>query len=131
MNPCRQEGSLPYRPGLPQDKGAVLISVADNGPGLNPEDREKVFEPFFNSRATSLGISLGLSYAYAVIKDHQGQITVHSPVPPEYAPKPAGSGNSHGPGTQFLIELPVRLEKTLEAEIGEPAKLLDPPLLPL
>jgi two-component system, NtrC family, sensor kinase len=126
-----QGGVIALSTRFAQDKGVVLISVADNGPGLNPEDREKVFEPFFNTRATSLGISLGLSYAYAVIKDHQGHISVYSPVLPEYARKPAGSGNANGPGTQFLIELPIRLEKPSAVESRDSAAPPpEPPLLP-
>ena len=114
-----------------EDKGSVLISVADSGPGLDLEDREKIFEPFFNTKATSLGIGLGLSYSYAVIKDHQGQISVYSPILPEYAPKMAESENPNGPGSQFLIELPIRSEKVLGPGNQERSRLQEPPMLPL
>ena len=125
-----QRGIIAVVTKFAKDKGSVLISVADSGPGINPEDREKIFEPFFNTKSTSLDIGLGLSFSYAVIKDHQGKYRFIAQYSRSWAQN-GPSGNSVGPGTQFFIEMPVRLEKTLEAEIGEPAKLLDPPLLPL
>ena len=102
-----QEGVIALKTKLSEDAGSVVISMADNGMGIDPEDLAKIFEPFFAAKSTSLDIGLGLSFAYAVIRDHQGKISVHSPVPPEVAQELAESGNSSGPGTLFLIELPV------------------------
>jgi two-component system NtrC family sensor kinase len=110
-----------------KDKGAVLISIADSGPGLTPVDQEKVFEPFYTTKATSLDIGLGLSYSYAVIKDHRGHISVHSPVLPAYSPAMAQSFHASGPGTQFLIELPIGSFEPLATESKEPFKLPAPP----
>ncbi len=122
-----QDGIIAVVTKFAKDKGAVLISIADSGPGLTPVDQEKVFEPFYTTKSTSLDIGLGLSYSYAVIKDHQGHISVHSPVLPAYSPAMAQSFHASGPGTQFLIELPIRSSEPLATESKEPLKLPDPP----
>jgi two-component system, NtrC family, sensor kinase len=114
-----------------QDKGSVLISVADNGPGINSQARAKIFEPFFNTKSTSLGIGLGLSFSYAVIKDHQGKISVFSPIQPELAQEMAGPGNSNGPGTQFFIEMPLAHQEALDAGSQEVAELPVLSMLPM
>ncbi len=63
----------------------VRIDIRDNGIGMTPEQQSRCFEPFFTTknvdRDTGVGLSgsgLGLAAAYAVIKDHNGAITVHS-----------------------------------------------------
>lgn len=118
-----KEGIIAVASKFAKDKGWVLISVADNGPGINPADRAKIFEPFFNTKSTSLGIGLGLSFSYAVIKDHQGKISVFSPIQPELAQEMARSGNSSGPGTQFFIEMPIAPQEALNAASQEVAGL--------
>ena len=70
--------------------------MSDSGPGLDPEQREHVFERFYRadqsrSRASG-GAGLGLSIVAAVAEAHGGHVTVES-----------GSGG----GTTFRIELPL------------------------
>jgi signal transduction histidine kinase len=72
-----------------------------------------------------------LSFSYAIIKDHQGKISVYSPVLPEYAQEMDRSGNSSGPGTQFLIELPIILQEAMDGESLEISKLPAVAALPL
>jgi PAS domain S-box-containing protein len=69
----------------------VLISVEDNGRGIEPEILDKIFEPFFTTKKGVRGSGLGLSSVYGIIKNHKGHITVKSEV---------------GKGSIFKIYLP-------------------------
>ena len=55
------------------DEDAVVISVADDGPGIKPADAAKVFDPFFTRRKT-MGMGVGLSICYGILEDHHGTI---------------------------------------------------------
>ena len=67
----------------------VTLEVADNGSGLAPEMRTKIFEPYFSTKENGTG--LGLTIVSQIIEDHRGYIRA---LPNE--PK----------GTRFSIELP-------------------------
>ena len=56
---------------------AIRIGVLDNGPGLDSRQREKIFEPFYTTKAKGTG--LGLAIARRVIDAHGGRIAV--PIP--------------------------------------------------
>ncbi|HJV08969.1 MAG TPA: HAMP domain-containing sensor histidine kinase [Acidimicrobiales bacterium] len=83
------------RVGVRQENGAVVLEVADEGPGLFPEEAAKVFERFYRadpSRNRNLGgTGLGLSIVAAVAQAHGGRADVES-VP--------------GHGARFWVELP-------------------------
>ena len=75
-------GNIAVRFDLKEKEGRVELSVADNGVGISPEFKEKIFEKFFrvpigNTHNTK-GYGLGLSYAAHVIKKHNGRIEVES-----------------------------------------------------
>jgi len=71
----------------------VRVEVADNGPGMSPEQRRRAFEPFFTTRETGAGTGLGLSVAYfIVVTNHKGSITI------EEAPNG---------GAVFVVRLPL------------------------
>ena len=70
----------------------VWIKITDTGSGIAPENLTRIFEPFFTTKPVGSGTGLGLSLAYGIIKQHDGEISVKS-VP--------------GKGTQFLIFLPI------------------------
>lgn len=57
-------------------RGAVDVVVSDNGPGLSPEVRERVFEPFVSTKADGIGI--GLSICRTIVEAHGGRIAVDS-----------------------------------------------------
>ena len=60
-------------------KGQVEIRVRDNGIGMPPEIRAKLFTPFFTTKPTGEGTGLGLSISYdIVVQEHGGTITVDS-----------------------------------------------------
>ena len=69
----------------------ILVTVADTGTGIAPEQLDRIFEPFFTTKQTKGGTGLGLSTAHGIIKSHSGFITVYSEV---------------GKGTQFNVYLP-------------------------
>ena len=75
---------------LPATRRARII-VADNGPGIAPEDRERLFVPYFSTKATGMG--LGLPIVHQIITDHGGTIWVEDN-PPR--------------GSCFVIELPAQ-----------------------
>ncbi len=55
-------------------RAALAVTFADNGPGLNPEQRERIFEPFFTTKTKGTG--LGMAIAKRIIEAHGGEITV-------------------------------------------------------
>jgi signal transduction histidine kinase len=66
---------------LPLTSGKyVKWSVQDHGVGISKEHREKLFEPYFTTKqkSASTGIGLGLAMCYAIVKKHDGYITVES-----------------------------------------------------
>jgi signal transduction histidine kinase len=85
-NRRNHEGMTPdYRPELRVSTrdigGEVEIKVRDNGTGIAPEFRDKLFTPFFTTKPTGEGTGLGLSISYdIVVQQHSGTITVDSRV---------------------------------------------------
>ncbi|MEM8639347.1 MAG: ATP-binding protein [Cyanobacteria bacterium P01_G01_bin.54] len=79
---------------LPENnsQAAVLIEIADNGPGMSPETVERIFDPFFTTKPVGKGTGLGLSISYQiVVEKHRGAIECQSQL---------------GEGTQFRIQIP-------------------------
>jgi two-component system, LuxR family, sensor kinase FixL len=70
------------------DKPAVRISVRDNGPGLNAEQRQRIFEPFYTTKTKGTG--LGMAIAKRIVEAHGGRLSV-------------GEG---GPGAEIILTLP-------------------------
>jgi signal transduction histidine kinase len=71
--------------------GGVQLQVADNGPGIPPEVRPHIFDPFYSGREAGRGLGFGLSKAWRIITLHGGNIEVDV--------TPAG-------GAAFTITLP-------------------------
>ena len=72
----------------------ILIRVSDSGPGIPPETRGRIFDPFYTTRTDGNGI--GLSFCRRVIADHKGLLTVDV---------------SRWGGAEFRIELPLERRK--------------------
>jgi len=94
----RREGDGAQRPALKvttREFGeSVEIWVRDNGIGIPPEHRDKLFQPFFTTKPTGEGTGLGLSISYEIVaQQHGGTITVDSEV---------------GDFTEFTVRLPRR-----------------------
>ncbi len=73
-------------------RGACLVRVSDNGPGIPSSILDKIFQPFFTTKPTGQGTGLGLSLSYDIVKAHGGDISVES---------------KEGKGSQFIIQLPI------------------------
>ncbi|MDX2435452.1 MAG: HAMP domain-containing sensor histidine kinase, partial [Acidobacteriota bacterium] len=88
------------------DEGSdVILEVEDNGIGIPPSDRRRIFEPFFRSddrlRGQSSGAGLGLAITQTLVKAHQGTIDVTS---------------QEGSGTCMTVRFPVASPNATEAD---------------
>ena len=72
------------------DRNFIEIKVSDNGCGIEQDDLEKIFDPFYSTKGQK-GTGLGLSVIWGIIDNHKGKITVDSQI---------------GKGTTFTIHLP-------------------------
>ncbi|CAM3371033.1 response regulator [Corallococcus sp. ZKHCc1 1396] len=75
-----------------QDDDAV-VSIVDSGVGIRPEDLERLFQPFFSTRAAGEGTGLGLALSRRIVLQHGGRIHITSQV---------------GQGTRVEVRLPMR-----------------------
>lgn len=74
MNACQAAGHLPVEINTSSESGSVRIAVHDQGPGIPPDVRERMFEPFFTTRAAGTG--LGLSIVKRLIEFLNGTIVL-------------------------------------------------------
>lgn len=96
---------------IQHDKGEISISthriddelhikIRDNGEGMPPEIRDRIFEPFYTTKEMGKGTGLGLSISFGIIEKHKGRIEVNS---------------EQGQGTEFCIILPVKVNELAQA----------------
>jgi CheY-like chemotaxis protein len=76
----------------------VVITITDNGTGMDPATMERIFDPFFTTKTIGRGTGLGLASAYGIVRNHGGFIDVNS---------------QEGIGTTFTIHL-----KASDAQLG-------------
>jgi signal transduction histidine kinase len=96
-------------------EGGVELAVLDNGHGIDPAIRDKVFDPFFTTRPLGQGAGLGLSICYGVVQSHGGTIEFES------APER---------GTCFRVRLPLRPPGAEGARVNLPRKASGPTSAP-
>jgi hypothetical protein len=76
----------------PETEKYALITVADNGLGMDDGLIGRIFEPFFTTKEVGSGMGLGLSIVYGIIEQHRGRIEMNT---------------RKGEGTVFLIYIPL------------------------
>lgn len=84
------KGTVRINSVLDQEKMLARIEILDTGPGIPPEDKLKLFEPYFSTKKAGTG--LGLAIVSNIISDHNGYVRVKDNQPT---------------GTRFTIELPI------------------------
>jgi signal transduction histidine kinase len=65
-----------------EERGLLLVSVSDQGPGIDPADRERIFERYWSGAPTGDGLGIGLAVVKQVADGHEG-VEVESPLGPE------------------------------------------------
>jgi signal transduction histidine kinase len=97
----KQKGtlSLRVRPFSKNGSPCIKVEVEDTGKGIDPENLHNIFNPFYSTKESGLG--LGLPIVHKIITSHRGQIEVD---------------NHPGRGVNFIITLPVQegMEKKIE-----------------
>jgi two-component system nitrogen regulation sensor histidine kinase NtrY len=87
------EGQVIMKTSYNKDLDMVTLTVSDNGCGIHPEDKPRLFEPYFSTKRSGTG--LGLAIVSTIVSDHNGYIRVRDNEPQ---------------GTRFIVELPVTKE---------------------
>ncbi len=77
LDAIQEKGKITLRTRREDDRWIVL-DVEDTGPGIPPENMNKLFEPFFTTKPAGKGIGIGLSTCYNIIQQHEGEILVES-----------------------------------------------------
>ncbi len=80
------------------EKGQSILSVRDNGPGIDPKHVDKIFDPFFTTKEVGEGMGLGLSICYSIMQEYGGKISVKT---------------EPGKFCEFTLEFPVKTNQTL------------------
>ena len=79
-----------------QGRQAIRIRVADSGPGIPLDHREKIFDPFFSTKEDGTGF--GLALALQAVEEHEGALTLEDTV-------------ATASGAVFAVELPLYVEE--------------------
>lgn len=90
VSAIREKGNIHISLTQPGHSRVVRVVVADDGPGISDKDKVKLFEPYFSTKKSGMG--LGLTIVSTIISDHHGSIHAE---------------DNHPKGAKFVIELPV------------------------
>ncbi len=92
MPPCLRRGNIFQRPARMAPGSRIAVRIVDDGPGVPPDLRERIFTPRFTTKngRVEFGLGLGLSISRQIVDDHGGSIRLQS-----------AAGR-----TEFVIELP-------------------------
>jgi signal transduction histidine kinase len=89
----REDGRIRVTTKRGEANDRALLVVEDNGPGVPPELKDKVFAPYFTTKQAKGGTGLGLAIVHRIVSDHGGRITI---------------SDARERGARFTIELPLR-----------------------
>jgi signal transduction histidine kinase len=87
-----ERGAIAIRSRHDSAANCVEVAISDTGRGIPPEQINRIFDPFFSTKASGQGTGLGLSIAYGIVSTHRRIISVKSEV---------------GKGSTFTIRMPV------------------------
>ncbi|MBL8152146.1 MAG: HAMP domain-containing protein, partial [Blastocatellia bacterium] len=99
VDPCQGERAIQVRTEYDSEREIATLIVSDTGHGIMPEDKEKLFQPYFSTKRRGTG--LGLAIVSHIVIDHNGRIRIEDTQPR---------------GTTFIIELPV--SASIAVEVG-------------
>jgi PAS domain S-box-containing protein len=88
----------------------IFIEIKDQGHGISSEDIKHIQEPFFTTKDPGKGTGLGLAIAYTIIREHNGEIKIQSPISPGVK------------GTAVTIRLPRYIDPELQSRPGSTAE---------
>jgi PAS domain S-box-containing protein len=91
MTEAHKKGTLTIT--TKKQNNSMMISFADDGPGISSENLTRIFDPFFTTKEAGKGTGLGLSICHGIVIEHGGQIYVRSQL---------------GKGTTIFVELPIK-----------------------
>ncbi len=89
----KENGKIIVSTRMGEANDRALLIVEDNGPGVPPDLKDKVFAPYFTTKHSKGGTGLGLAIVHRIVSDHGGRITIT---------------DAKGGGAKFAIELPLR-----------------------
>src|SRR5450432_3863802 len=79
------------------ENGQSVLSIRDNGVGIDPKLVDKIFDPFFTTKDVGEGMGLGLSICYSIVQEYEGKISVKT---------------EQGKFCEFTLEFPVKSNRT-------------------
>ncbi len=89
----KENGKIVVSTRMGEANDRAMLVVEDNGPGVPPDLKDKVFAPYFTTKHAKGGTGLGLAIVHRIVSDHGGRITIT---------------DAKGGGAKFAIELPLR-----------------------
>ncbi len=78
-----------------ETEDSIIVRLTDNGVGIPEKIKNRIWEPFFTTKAVGVGTGLGMSITYGIIEKHKGRIELNS---------------EEGKGTEFAIYLPKKFQ---------------------
>ncbi len=99
---CHRRTSDDLRQGREQEQLWIELLISDTGSGIKPEEQERIFQPFFTTKAH--GIGLGLPISRRFVEDHGGSLHVESRL---------------GTGSIFAVRLPIAVATEKEHIVSE------------
>lgn len=88
-----EKGRITITTSLEEQTNKVRVSIRDDGPGMPHSVKNRIFEPFYTTKAIGKGTGLGLAISYGIIEKHRGKIDVTSEL---------------GKGSEFILTLPLK-----------------------